>query len=303
MQVQAAVALVMSALISGEAGLSVPPPPDEAYRHEIDAHRAEREKRLRAEDGWLALVGLSWLEPGDNPFGSDPGNRVVLPPGLPPSAGSLIYEDGTVRLLALPAVEITLDGHRVQDQILRDDAEGKPDLLRLGRISFHVIKRGERHAVRIKDLESPARKTFTALDYFPLDPAYRLRASFKAFSEPRRVTIPTVLGTELTLHAPGSIEFSIGGRNHSLLALVEDPAERELWFIFRDATSGRETYGAGRYLYADLADDGSVILDFNKAFNPPCAFTSFATCPLPPLENRLGIPIPAGEKLYSLAHE
>ena len=263
----------------------------------IAEYRAEREQRLRSNTGWLTLAGLHWLRPGENRLGSDADNPVVLAAdGVPAWAGTLVLEDETVTLHAAPGVEITLEDEPVDERVLRDDAEGQPDVLAVGRMRFHVIRRDDKFGVRVKDTEHPDLIGFRGLDYFRLDPDYRLDAAFEPYDEPREVEITTVLGTRVTMLAPGRVTFTLDGRSHSLQAFVSEPGENELWFIFKDDTSGKETYGF-RFLYADFAG-GRVDLDFNKAYNPPCAFTPYATCPLPPRENRLDVRIEAGERAY-----
>ncbi len=270
---------------------------DEDYAGAMAQFRAEREERLRSPDGWLTLTGLSWLSAGENRFGSDPENAIVLSTeGVPPWAGTFVYDGETVTLKTAPDVVIRLNDEPVKRRKLRDDGDEQADVLTLGPLRLHVIERGDRHGVRVKDPESIRLKEFRGLNYFPLDPAYRFDAVFKPYDEPRDISIATVIGTTLTLLAPGSVEFTIDGETHSLQPLVEDPDDTSLWFIFQDQTSGKETYGF-RYLYADL-EDGRVDLDFNKAYNPPCAFTPYATCPLPQRENRLEVRIEAGERIH-----
>jgi hypothetical protein len=264
------------------------------YLQEEAAWRAERAERLKTEDGWLSLVGLFWLEPGDNAVGSDPDGRIVLPVG-PARAGRLVYDRGTVRLVAPEAAGFTVGGEAVTDRVLRADNEGDADVVRLGRVNFQVIKRGERHGIRVRDPESSARTGFKGLSWFPIDPTYRVEATFRRFDEPRQMAISTVIGTTESMLAPGLVEFTLAGQKHSLLPLVDDPAATRFFLILRDGTSSKETYGAGRYLYAEREGD-RVILDFNRAYNPPCAYTPHATCPLPPPENRLAVRIEAGER-------
>jgi len=285
-------------IAAGCGGEPTPPAATAEYVAEIEAYRAAREQRLRADDGWLTLIGLYWLEPGENRFGSDPENRIVLPADAsPPVAGTLWLEGDAVRLTVADGATLTIDGSPVDNRILADDSDGAADVLGLGRLRFHVIRRDGRLGVRVKDPDSPARRGFRGLDYFPIDPRYRVLATFVPFAEPREVTIQTVLGTTTTMRAPGTAEFSLAGTSLSMMPVVEGPDENQLFFIFRDQTSGRETYGAGRFLYATL-EGNRLWLDFNKAYNPPCAFTPFATCPLPPMENRLPLPVEAGEKDY-----
>lgn len=286
------------------AALAVPlataaPAPHPDYVAEIGKYRAEREERLRSEYGWLALAGLWWLEPGDNSFGKGASNTIVLPgERTPERAGSLVYDGRTVRIKPAPGAGVTLGGQPLTgERQLADDSQGDPDLLQLGRVQFYVIARDGRHAVRVKDPDTPARREFRGIDYFPIDPAWRVEATLRPWSEPREVKLTTVRGTSDKMRSPGSLEFEIGGKKLSLEAFVEPGEEHELFIIFRDETAGRETYGAGRYLSATL-EGGKATLDFNRAYNPPCAFTSYATCPVPPRENHLPLRITAGERAY-----
>lgn len=271
---------------------------DDSYVEEIQKYRESRVERLQAPEGWLSLIGLFWLDHGENDFGSASDQAIVLPRGAaPPEAGTLRLDGSEVRLVVGEGVTITLDGEPVGDRVLRDDHEGKPDILRLGRLSMFVIRRGDRFALRVKDPEAETRREFHGIDYFAIDPAYRVEARLESFDEPKKVQISSVAGTTSEMLVPGTLAFTLDGTSYRLEPLIGTPEETELFIIFRDETSGTETYGAGRYLYATL-EDGRTVLDFNKAYNPPCAFTPFATCPLPPRANRLRVVIPAGEKRY-----
>jgi uncharacterized protein (DUF1684 family) len=269
------------------------------YLAEINEYRADRESRLQSENGWLALIGLHWLEPGACAFGADPGNDLILPgDASPPFAGRLVYDGVVVRLVPEPGTDLLIDGEPAGERVLADDAAGRPDVVNLGRLAFHVIRRGDRHAVRVKDPQSPARREFHGLEYFPADPAYRVVSRLRAYDAPQQREVPTVVGTITEMLAPGVLEFELAGTALTLEPFISEPGETSLFLIFRDRTSGSETYGAGRFLYATLEGDRAV-LDFNRAVNPPCAFTPFATCPLPPPENRLDIEVRAGEKIYA----
>jgi hypothetical protein len=180
--------------------------------------------------------------------------------------------------------------------VLRDDADGTPDVFQAGRVRFYVIRRGSRFGIRVKDPESPSRKAFHGVPRYPVDPVWRVEADFIPYATPETRAIPTVLGTSESMTAPGLLRFKVGGHEVTLEPMVEDSEHPELFLIFKDTTSAQGTYPAGRFLYADLPKNGKVILDFNRAINPPCAFTLFATCPLPPKQNQLDIPIQAGEK-------
>ena len=273
-----------------------------AYRQEIEKWHGERSKNLTSDAGWLTLAGLFWLKEGENRIGSDPSNDVVLPQGKAPGyAGSLWLDHGTVRLEAARDASITHEGQPVKSLALKSDADGEPTILSLGTLSFQVIKRGESLGVRVKDKENPARKEFAGLDYYPIDPRWQIEARFEPYSPPKMIPIVNVLGMTEDQPSPGALLFEVGGKSYRLDAITEE-GSKELFIIFADQTSGKETYGAGRYLYAAPANDrGIVVLDFNKAYNPPCAFTNYATCPLPPNQNQLALSIEAGEKKYGKA--
>lgn len=271
----------------------------EIYQREIESFRQERLDRLTADDGWLTLVGLFWLEEGNNPMGSDPANTVVFPADkAPPFAGRINLSAQKLRLEAEPSVAITHRGEPVTRLPLVADTEGEPTILELGEIRFHVIERDERFAVRMKDPNHPARAQFRGLDYFPVSSDWRVDTRFEAHQPPKEIPIPTELGTISRQLSWGAVVFEIDGFEARLDVLAEPGAE-ELFIIFADKTTGTETYGGGRYVYAPAPDaDDRVVVDFNKAYNPPCVFTRFATCPLPPRQNRLPVRVEAGEKIY-----
>jgi uncharacterized protein (DUF1684 family) len=284
-------ALTSVFILSGSASAQ------DAYRTSVDAWHAERIGRLAAEDGWLSLIGRDWLQPGENTLGSAPGSTVLLPDrAAPAKAGLFILEGTTVRFKPLTGSGLLLNGQPASEALLKSDAEGKPDVLQAGRVKFYVIRRGDRFGIRIKDAEAPTRKAFRGVPRFPVDPAWRVEAEFIPYATPQTRAIPTVLGTSEPMTAPGLLKFKVGGQELTLEPMVEDPEHPELFLIFKDATSAKGTYPAGRFLYADMPKDGKVVLDFNRAINPPCAFTIYATCPLPPRQNQLDVAIKAGEK-------
>ena len=273
--------------------------PADARIREIEAWRTAREGRLRSENGWLTLVGLAWLQPGENPFGSAAKNAVVLPEGSAPAvAGSFVLDGGKVRLVAAAEAGVTVGGQPASNQVVRSDADGEPDDIRVGRLRLTLIRRGDRLGIRVKDPESPVRTGFRGIESFPTNLAWRIEGTFVPYDPPHELEIPTVLGTVEKMQAPGLVRFASAGREFTLEPVLENPGDQQLFFIFRDATSGKETYEAGRFLYTDLPKDGRVTVDFNQAYNPPCAFTHFATCPLPPKKNWLPIRVEAGEKKY-----
>jgi uncharacterized protein (DUF1684 family) len=295
-----AVAAVAVALAgAGPDGAPQAPSP---YRAEIEAWRGQREARLKAEGGWLSLAGLFWLEEGENTFGSGAGNKIVLPPGsAPDSAGVFELRGGQASVRLEPGVSATVAGRPSASGPLRSDASGSPDVLSLGRLSLHVIERSGRMGIRVKDPESPVRRSFKGLQWFPVKESWRVEARFVPHDKPRTLELADVTGSVQKMTAPGYVVFRHGGQELRLQPVLEEADAKELFFIFRDRTSGRETYGAGRYLYTELPREGKVTLDFNKAYSPPCAFTRFATCPLPPRQNRLPVRVEAGEK-HAEAH-
>jgi len=273
---------------------------DDVYTSEIQKWRAERLEEINGENGWTTLVGLFWLSEGQNRFGSDRSNDIVLPRNRSPKfAGSLNLSKDVVHLEARPEAGITNGGSPANNLVLQTDDAGKPTVLKMGSLTFFVIKRGEKFGLRVKDKHHPARSNFAGLGYFPTDLNWRLEAKFEPYNPPKIVPIVNVLGMVENMTSPGALAFEMSGMTYRLDPVLEKGSNK-LFIIFADKTSGNETYGAGRYLYADPPNaDGKVVVDFNKAHNPPCAFTKFATCPLPPRQNRLAIWVEAGEKKYT----
>lgn len=263
----------------------------EAHERAVEAWRAARYAALRRDVGWLSLAGLNWLNPGVNRIGSDPELEVTLPAG-PPLAGTItVADDG----LSADGV-FTHDGAPVEALPLADDSAGEPTMLELGDLRFCVIQRGGRHAIRTWDTRSAALREFDGIDHWPVDPAWRIGARFEP-TPGRMVPVPDVLGLIEKEESPGEVVFEVGGVAHRLQALEGGP-KGELWLVFGDETNGDQTYGGGRFLYTAAPVEGSVEVDFNRAYNPPCVFSPFATCPLPWPENRLPIRIEAGERIY-----
>ena len=273
-----------TALAAAGALALVAASPVPTYREAVESWRAEREGRLRAEDGWLAVAGLFWLREGDHRVGTAKGNEIVLPEGSAPAqAGTLSMRAGRVTF--------QLAGGGTPRE-LRPDSD---DAIALGRLRLSVIERAGKRGLRVRDPLSPRRRTIRGLQWYPVDESYRVAARFVPAPAARTIGIPNVLGDVIEMPSPGHVEFTLRGRTLRLDPVLEGE-EPELFFIFRDQTAGKTTYGAGRFLYADPPKDGVVTLDFNRAYSPPCAFTDFATCPLPPRQNRLAVAVEAGEK-------
>ena len=277
-----------------------------AHEAEVARWREDRLAGLRAEQSWLALAGLFWLDEGEQRLGADPSADIVFPAGAPAEIGVLTRRGDEVRLRVAPGVDARIDGAPVTEVALRSDADASrpADRVTIGsRFVFLILVRGGRIGLRLYDTQSPARRAFVGIESFPIRPEWRVQARFEPFSPPRTIEHPTVIGATRA-EVPGVAIFTIDGVERRLTPILETgPKGQELLFLFRDRTSGVETYTGGRFLVTELPRDGLVELDFNKAHNPPCAFTAYATCPLPREENHLELRVEAGEKTYAGPHE
>jgi uncharacterized protein (DUF1684 family) len=270
-----------------------------AYRADIEKYRKERIDELTAPNGWLAVRGLFWLHEGANTAGSDPASEIALPERVAKRLGVFTLKAGQVTFTADPAATVAAEGKPVTTYTYTRPGE-KFALVSDG-VTLFMLRRGDRVGLRMLDPESRQRKTFSGLKYFPLDPAYRLKARFVAYPTLKEVPVPNVLGQLVSMESPGYVEFTLKGRSYRLEPVYETSAHEDLFFIFKDTTSRTDTYEAGRFLHSPLPAGDIVDLDFNRAYNPPCAFTEFATCPLPVKENQLPVAIKAGELRYHLS--
>ncbi|HEY8559666.1 MAG TPA: DUF1684 domain-containing protein [Pyrinomonadaceae bacterium] len=269
------------------------------YAAAIEKWRVEHEAKLKGESGWLTVAGLFWLKEGGNTVGAGAGFDIELTENFKSGKfGTIVFQNEKAVLKVEPGVEALSGGKAVSEIELASDENGEPTVIETGSQTFYLIKREDRFAIRLKDKNSRQRTGFSGLKWFPVNEKYKVEARFEAFDAPKAVLIPNVLGGNFKMKSPGVLRFKLNGKKYALEPVLEEGNPDELFIIFRDATSRTETYGAGRFLYAKKAADGKVILDFNKAENPPCAFTAFATCPLPPPQNRLAAEIKAGEKRY-----
>ena len=268
---------------------------DAEHASRVAAWRADRDARLRRPDGWLTLVGLCWLTPGENHVGAHPSSHVVLQGhDIPPRVGSMWLEDGRVRFVPHEGVDLP-------QTMLEDDRGGNPTVLELGALRFHVIRRGERIGVRVRDTSAPALASFAGLDHFPIDETWRVIARLEPGASDAVIEIVDITGAHSHDATPGTVAFDRDGSTWRIAALPGDEGDRCVWLVFGDETNGAETYGGGRFLYSEpVAADGTVVVDFNLAYNPPCVFSPWATCPLPPPQNRLGLRIEAGEKNWHI---
>jgi uncharacterized protein len=272
-------------------------PSADTYRDEILKYRAQREAELKADDGWLTVTGLFWLKPGVNVAGSAAGSDVPLPAKAPARLGVFELKDGAVTFAADAAAHVTSAGKHLGTQPINAPRDDK-NALAAGTLRLFVIHREDRFGIRMRDLGNAARRRFKGLRYFPIRPGYRVRARFTPYNPTHVVAVPNVLGQNPEMESPGYVTFTLNSQSLRLEPVFEDDEKKDLFFIFKDTTSRDATYPAGRFLHADLPKGGFVTIDFNKAYNPPCAFTDFATCPLPRKENQLPVRIEAGELAY-----
>ena len=263
--------------------------------------RAARLERLKGPDGYLNLAGLFWLPEGESRFGSAADNDIVFPAYAAPYIGKLRTTGEGVELLAEPGVDVSYEGIPVTSILISDDTTDRPVTIQHRSFAWTVIIRDGRFALRLRDFENPAINAFPPIDYFPIDPAFRVTGTLRRFDAPRVLNVETVIeGLGYRPESPGTVAFEIDGETYELEAYTSADS---LFFVFGDATSGRETYPAGRFLYADVpGEDGKTVMDFNRAYNPPCAFNDFATCPIASPRNRISARIEAGEKYDPATH-
>ena len=293
--------VVMATLVLGACGGCKPkrPAADPAYVAAVERHRSERLAKLTSDTGWLTLVGIHWLKPGVNRLGTDPGDDIVLSGrAVSGFSGELdVTADGSVLLRTSSEARAAIKGAPVTEATLRSDRQGDADVVEIGGLRLNVIDRGGSPALRVRDPHSPRRAGFKGIPYYPIDLRFRIEATFERYGTPREVMVASAQGPAQRMLAPGLLRFRVGAAECSLEPFAASAEATSLFVVFSDESAGRETYGAGRFLDADAPAQGErVILDFNLAYNPPCAFTPYATCPLPPARNVLPVPIEAGEK-------
>lgn len=269
---------------------------DPAYTAEIEHWQRERVASLKEEEGWLNLVGLFWLKEGSNTFGTDQQNDIVFPKG-DPFIGTFERQQGKIRVQIKAGSKVTSAGKPVTDVEVIPDYKVEPPMFQLGSLRWFIIKRADEYAVRLRDLESPQLTHFKGIECFPIDKNWRVEAKLEMPDRPKMLTITNIVGGTYRLPLAGTLVFRLRGRTYRLEATHGDD---QLFVVFGDETNGEETYGSGRFVYVNKPGaDGKTILDFNKAYNPPCAFTPYATCPLPTRANRLSLRVEAGEKNYA----
>jgi len=293
-------AIALSALVMTlAAGLSAQTVPDAAYQQSFDKWKADLVDDLK--QNWLPLAGLFWLKPGENTFGTDPANLIVLPAGSTAAhAGSFVLESSDVTVKLTARVNATIAGKPVTAAKLQSDASGNATVVELAALRLKVIVRGQRIGIRVKDLNSPAVRSYHGPEFYPLSLDSRVTAAWVPSNEKKTVDVPDVLGDVTPTPVVGKVQFTLNGHSLELTDLGGDPS-KGLFFVFNDLTSKTTTYPGGRFLETDPAVNGKVVLDFNRAYSPPCSVTPYATCPLAPRENRLTVAVEAGQK-YDRAH-
>lgn len=267
------------------------------YIEKILKERKEREERFKnTERGWLGLVGLFWLRDGENKIGSDRSNDIVLPTGVPGHIGNVQYNNGVATFRAARGIPVNCNGKQITlKTLVADIYEDDADFLQIGDITFVLLERADRHLIRVWNKYSETRKNFAGFKQYPVDPDYRITAKYTSYDEPKMIRIQDVIEIYHEVPYQGYVTFELNGQEHRLEATG---GEDYLFFSFKDQTNGNTTYVGGRYMVVDLPKKGKVEIDFNTAYNPPCAYTDYATCPLPPSQNHLEVSIEAGEKVY-----
>ncbi len=278
------------------------PEADPNYVKEISEWDSKRVSRLKADDGWLNLIGRFWLKPGENTFGTSKDNDIVIESSkLPEHIGSFLFIDTIVTFKANDGINVLYNNNPVKEIIMVDDQKKDMTVLQIGSIKFNLIIRDTLYGIRARDLNSELVKNFNGIERFPIDQSWDIKAKFEAYIPPKEIMVPNVLGQIDKENSPGAVVFDRDGKTYRIDAV--DEGGDKLFLIFADQTSGDETYGGGRFMYVNKPDSTGIInLDFNKAYNPPCVFTKYATCPLPPLQNYLKLRIEAGEKIYGEGH-
>ena len=301
-----AAGLIMLMTACRDVAPAAPPPAASApaapvssdpYQAEIQKFQQDHEAQLKTDTGWLTIAGLYFLSQPVTTFGSGPLNDIVLPAGAPEKAGTFQLKSGKVSVKAEPGVTFMLESKPVTEKLLKSDGEGPPDRLSLGDLQLWVHQSGDRPSIRLRDKNSKLRKEFVGTSWFPINAAYKVEGTYTPYATPKTVEVPNILGDIDKMPVPGIVSFTINGQEMKMEPIAE-PGDKEFWFVFRDLTSGHETYPAARFMYLPTPVNGKMMIDFNRAENPPCAYNPYSTCPLPFEQNRLKTRIEAGEKAY-----
>lgn len=274
-------------------------PLNKNYKAEIDKWHEERIESLEERDSWLSLAGLYQLDEGTQSLGSDSTNDIIFPPKAPPRIGTITKQNDKFTIDVRRGVKVSENNEQISEMELSTSADGEPTELRVNNFLWFIIERRGNYYIRLKNTEHPNFDSFDGIERFPVNQDWRVKASFNRFDEPQTITIPDILGETYQDSLYGKLKFSINGMEYNLNPLGHPDEDEEFFIIFGDQTNGNSTYSGGRYIYIPTPGEvGSTHIDFNKAYNPPCVFTEFATCPLPPAENRLELQVTAGEKMY-----
>lgn len=275
---------------------------NDTYLNEVNEWHSNRIKSLTSPTSWLSLAGLFWLEEGRNTFGSDTTNQIIFPENTAPFMGSFFLRDSVVSIKINNGISVTHEGSPVAEMILLNDHQQNTTILNYNTLSWYILKRGQMVGIRLRDSAHSNLRNFNGIDRFPVDKKWKIPARLEKYPSPKTIKVPNVLGQIEDMPCPGVLIFKIDGVEYKLDPVADDNSTR-YWIIFADATNDNETYGAGRFLYMDAADEnGLTYIDFNRSYNPPCVFSPFATCPLPPEQNRINARITAGEKMWHGSH-
>ncbi len=271
------------------------------YVKEINNWHKERIENLKRPTGWLSLVGLHWLKEGKNSFGSSKTNDIVMIDKLPAKIGTIILQEGKLTVELGKESGVLIDSAQIFTSELKTDADETPTIMSYGSLNWYIIKRGEnRYGIRAKDSENDLRVNFPGIERYPVDEKWKIDAKYIRYAPPKKISVPSAIGTVSEDLSPGKLVFNIGSKEYELDAM--DSGD-QLFIVFADQTNGETTYGAGRFLVVDKPQTGELTkIDFNMAYNPPCGFTHFATCPLPPKNNMMKVKIEAGEKAFAHSH-
>lgn len=275
---------------------------DDAHTEQVLAWRAEHQAAYTSETGWLAITNLDWLREGENRFGANNDNSIVLPADcVPDVAGSITVQGDRIEVFAADEVKLSVNGSSVKSSILKidrktSDSNSDDEIIIADRFRFQLIRRSGKMAIRVRDRQSQNIRDFKGMNWYPIDETYRVEAVYHAYDPPKTINITNSRGDSTEAEIPGFVEFSLNGNSYRLDAQRE--SETELLIVFADSTNRTTTYQPGRFLDALIPSDGKLVLDFNLAYNPPCAFSQFTLCPMPPKQNRLPVAIEAGEKRY-----
>jgi uncharacterized protein (DUF1684 family) len=296
MRILLLISAIFCALLSNTSAANQLPVKTDTHQQDIKKWQQDRFNELKEEDSWLSVTGLFWLTEGVNGIGSEVDNKIGLPKGAPEYLGSYILKKNKITANFPPGSKVFHGDKPVTRLLIETDHQQKPTLLKYGTLIWTVIEREGRFGVRVKDLSLPQKKSLTDLGYFPTRVSWVVKSKFEAYKESKNLQVPTVMDWFWQATSPGRVTFTKNGQRHQLDII--DSGD-EYFIIFGDTTNGKQTYGAGRFLYVDKPKaGGDIIIDFNKAHNPPCVFTPYATCPLPPPQNNLKLAVDAGEKNF-----